>query len=85
MSNDLRSLIDDIANRADDFLSGVKSRQEARAGIEELLTTDFPDLAGKDRTAVINGVMAILEDEDFFGIEFVGDSPADSDEAPDRE
>lgn len=85
MSNDLHTVIDDIANRADEFLAGVKNRPEARAGIEELLTIDYPDIVGKERTAVVNGVMGILENEDFFGSEFVGDSFAESDDTPERE
>lgn len=83
MPGDLRPIIDDIANRADDFLAGVQDRRQARAGIEELLTMDYPGVLGSDRTVVITGVMSVLEDEDFFGTEYVGDAFRDDDEVED--
>lgn len=73
MPANLRPIIDDIANRADDFLAGTTDRAQARAGIEELITMDYGDLSPPDRAAVTAGVMGVLEEEDFFGIEFVGD------------
>lgn len=73
MTADLRPIIDDIANRADDFLAGTQDRSQARAGIEELITVDYPHLPPPDRALVVAGVMSVLEDEDFFGTEFVGD------------
>lgn len=80
MPADLRHIIDEIANQADDFLDGVTTRDQARAGIAELLTMDFPDLDPAQRAAVTEGVMTILNAEEFFGTEFVGDSFADQDE-----
>jgi hypothetical protein len=80
MAGDLRPIIDDIASRADDFLAGTRDRPQARAGIEELLTMDYPTLNPADRTVVVTGVMSVLEDEDFFGTEYVGD-PFSDDEA----
>ena len=47
-------------------------RTHARAGIEEAITIDYPSLEPADRREVVAGVMHVLEDEDFFGIEFVG-------------
>jgi hypothetical protein len=47
-------------------------RTHARAGIEEAITIDSPSLEPADRREVMAGVMHVLEDEDFFGIEFVG-------------
>ena len=44
---------------------------------------DFPQLGAADRAAVIAGVMAVLEDEDFFGTEFVGDPFADDEPGDD--
>lgn len=79
MTGDLRPIIDDIANRADEFLTGVRDRRQARAGIEELLTMDYPSLLGRDRTVIVTGVMSVLEDEDFFGTEYVGDAFSDDD------
>ena len=84
MTVDLRPTIDDIANRADDFLDGSPDRAHARAGIEEIITMDYPALSPADRATVVAGVMAVLNDEDFFGIEFVGDpfkDEAEQDEA----
>ena len=83
MTADLRPIIDDIANRADDFLEETRDRTQARAGIEEVITMDYPTLNPVDRKAVVSGVMSVLEDEDFFGTEFVGDpfsDPEDADE-----
>lgn len=70
----LRPLIDDIASRADDFLEGVTDRAQARAGIAELLTIEYGALPGEARRQVIEGVISVLESEDFFGVEFVGDA-----------
>lgn len=77
MEIDLRPIIEEIASHADDFLDGVSDRAQARAGIAELITLDFVDLTPAQRTNVIAGVMAVLESEDFFGTEFVGDPFAD--------
>jgi hypothetical protein len=63
---DLRSIIDEIASRADDFLAGAANRKEARAGIDELVNADHPQLSPGDRQKIAEGVMAILEDEGFF-------------------
>ena len=73
MTADLRPIIEEIAYRADDFLDGSPDRAHARAGIEEIITMDYPALNPTDRATVVTGVMAVLNDEDFFGIEFVGD------------
>jgi hypothetical protein len=83
MTADLRPIIDDIANRADDFLSGARDRNQARAGVEELITMDYPTLNPIDRATVVTGVMSVLEDEDFFGTEFVGDPFSDPEDAND--
>mgnify|MGYP001599611103 CR=1 FL=1 len=80
MPLDLRPIIDEIASRADDFLAGGTDRAHARAGIAELVNMDYPQLDAADRGHVTAGVMAVLEAEDFFGTEFVG-NPFDDDEA----
>jgi hypothetical protein len=83
MIADLRPIIDDIANRADEFLADTRDRSQARAGIEEVITMDYSALNPADRKVVVSGVMGVLEDEDFFGTEFVGDpfsEPDDTDE-----
>ena len=73
MEIDLRPIIADIASQADDFLGGVRDRAQARASIAEFIALDVVDLTSAQRTNVIAGVMAVLESEDYFGIEFVGD------------
>ena len=84
MPADLRPIIDEIARQADDFLAGSTDRVHARAGIAELLTMDYPDLAAADRQTVSAAVMAILEAEDFFGTEFVGNPFEESDGTDDK-
>ena len=74
MPIDLRHIIEDIANHADEFLEGASDRKQARAGIEEFITLEHPDLSSGDRKKVTDRVMAALEGEDFFGTEFVGDA-----------
>ena len=69
----LRPLIADIASRSDDFLAGVTDRAQARAGIAELLTIECGALPAAARSQVIDGVIAVLEADDFFGVEYVGD------------
>ncbi len=83
MAADLGPIISEIADQADDFLAGVRDRAQARAGISEVITMDYPDLTPTDRTAVISGVIKVLEAEDFFGATFVGDPFADEDEEDD--
>jgi hypothetical protein len=73
MAIDLRPIIDDIANRADEFLADAKNRAQGRAGIEEFITMEHAELGPIDRKKVVDGVMAILDKEDFFDPEFVGD------------
>ena len=84
MTADLRPIIEDIASRADDFLAGSSHRAHARAGIEEVVTMDYPTLNPDDRKVVVGGVMSVLEDEDFFGTEFVGDPFSDPEDAEDE-
>lgn len=80
MASDLRPIIEEIADRADDFLAGAKDRAQGRAGIKEVLTMDYPGLDPIGRKQVVAGVMSTLENEDFFGTEFVGDPFSDDDE-----
>ena len=63
---DFHDIIEEIASQADDFLAGVANRKEARAGIDELINADHPQLSPGDRKKVAEGVMAILEQEGFF-------------------
>jgi hypothetical protein len=83
----LRPLIDEIASQADDFLAGILDRSQARASTDEFIQLDYPRLAAADRKRVVDGVMAILEDEGFFGERFVDSFDADqnTDEDSDSE
>lgn len=80
----LPDIIQEIASQADDFLAGASNREQGRAGISEMITVDYPELNPADRKKVTDAVMAILEDEDFFGTEFAGgafDDDGDESEA----
>lgn len=83
MAANLRPIIDEIASQAEEFLAGAKDRDQAKAGISELITMDYGQLSPPDRTLVVAAVMSVLEAEDFFGTEFVGD-PFRDDEAPEE-
>ncbi len=74
----LRALIDEIASRADDFLAGASNRKEARAGIDELINADHPQLNPAERRQVAEGVMTILENEGFFEFGGSGGPAGDS-------
>jgi hypothetical protein len=63
---DLREIIDEIANQADDFLAYATDRREARAAIAELIASSYPDLSEKAKHVALDGVMHILEEEEFF-------------------
>ena len=81
---DLREIIDEIASQADDYLANSPDRGEARLAVAELITTQFPDLSEKARHVALDGVMHILEEEDFFGPSgttgrWADDSPDDED------
>ncbi|HEU5079365.1 MAG TPA: hypothetical protein VFT72_09130 [Opitutaceae bacterium] len=62
----LQDIIANLADGADDFLEGVTSRDQARAGISEEITLRYVHLSHDDRMTVIRGVMNVLENEDFF-------------------
>lgn len=63
---ELNDIVNRICDQADDFLDGVTKREEARAGIAELLTIEHPQLAPADRKTVTDQAMTILEREGFF-------------------
>jgi hypothetical protein len=63
---ELHGIITEICDQADDFLAGVTKRDEAKAGIAELLTIHHPDLDPGDRKAITDQSMRILEREGFF-------------------
>ncbi|MBS0633247.1 MAG: hypothetical protein JSS11_15155 [Verrucomicrobia bacterium] len=69
----LEQIIAELADQADDFLAGVKDRAQARAALAEQINLDYFTLNPADRATVTEGVMAALEAEEFFGMEFFGD------------
>jgi hypothetical protein len=73
----LSALIAAIASQADDFLGPALDRKHGRAGIEEFVTLEHPEFDALTRKQVTDGVMQVLEAEDFFSTEFVGDPFAD--------
>jgi hypothetical protein len=81
MAADLRPLISDLASRADDYLAGVSDRARARELIADELAVECPQLDAAARQQVIAAVITVLEHEDFFGTEYVGDAMADDDAA----
>lgn len=84
MEDTLGAISADIASRAEDFLAGIRDRAQARTGIAEELTLEYPGLDPTARAAIINGVIRVLDDADFFGIEFVGDPFSEPEDAVDE-
>jgi hypothetical protein len=83
----LHPFIDDVASQADDILAGITDRAEARSSIADFVALEHPRFSPADRKAITDGVMAILENEGFFGERFVdsfdADQNADDDSAED--
>jgi hypothetical protein len=69
----LAALIAEITDQADDFLGSAVDRDLARAAIAELIERDYFELTPAARLTVTAGVMAALEEDERFGMEFVGD------------
>ena len=63
---ELSGIIMEVCGQADDFLAGVTRRDEAKAGIFELLTIYHPRLDPTDRKVIAEQSMRILEREGFF-------------------
>jgi hypothetical protein len=63
---DERSIIFEICDEADDFLTGVTRPEEAKAGIEEWLTINHSQMPPVERKAVVEQAMRILRAEGFF-------------------
>jgi hypothetical protein len=63
---ELNVIVAEICDHADDFLAGVTRREEAKAGISELLTMHHRELDPADRRIVTEQAMRILEREGFF-------------------
>lgn len=54
------------ADDADDFLAGISTMAEAKPAIREYLKLHHPQLAPPDEARVIEGLIAVLEEEGFF-------------------
>lgn len=63
---ELKAIISEICDQADDFLAGVNKRDEAKAGIAEWLTINHVKLAPADKKSVIEQSLRILDEEGFF-------------------
>lgn len=63
---DPNAIITEICSEADDFLAGVTKRDEARAGIAELLTIRYVTLPAADKKMITDQVMHTLDEENFF-------------------
>lgn len=73
----LRPFIDEIASQADDILSGITDRSEARTSLAEFVELEHPRFSPADRKGVVDGVMAVLDSEGFFGERYVDSFDAD--------
>jgi len=80
----LQDIIENLANRADDFLADAANAKEARTTIGEVLSKEYPKLGGVERQKVVNAVMGILEEEAFFEGARKGDSYGEDAEASDE-
>lgn len=76
---ELKTIINEIADQADDFLDGVTKRDEARAAISEQITLLHPALGGTDRAKVVQGVLDLLDREGFFDLRSDSDNEDDAD------
>jgi len=83
--NPLQSIIDSLADQADDLLVDAENRKEARTAIGDALASEYPKLNGVDRQKVIDGVMQILDQEDFFSSSGGADPSEDGDEREESE
>jgi hypothetical protein len=80
---DLKTLIDTIANQADEILEGCTNPSEARTIILEHLTAKHRAISIPDRRKIADQVTALLQNEGFFDASDNGDS-WDSDDKADN-
>ncbi len=73
----LAAITAEIVDQADDFLAGLTDRPGARAAIATLIDADYFTLSAADQKTVTDSVIAALEADEFFGLEFVGDPFSD--------
>jgi hypothetical protein len=67
------SIVSQICDQADEFLAGVSTRNQAKAGIAEWLTINHLKIPPELKKAIIGEVMGILEREKFFDANAGGD------------
>ena len=79
--NDLKTLIDTIANQADEILEGCTNPSEAHSLILEHLTARHRAVSIPDRRKIADQVIALLQNEGFFDASDNGDSWNDDDKA----
>ncbi|BET68354.1 hypothetical protein ASA1KI_32720 [Opitutales bacterium ASA1] len=60
------SIVNEVADSADDLLGDARSMTEARAAIREYLAANHPGLDKLQNEQVVAGVLAILDEEGFF-------------------
>lgn len=76
---DLRVIVNEICDQADDFLADVTKRDEAKAGISEWLTMHYAKLPPADKKAVVDQTMRVLDEEGFFQATAGGGNSDDDD------
>ena len=76
----LRPIIDDIAGQADELLISVTERMSARTALDKFLALDQSKLVAADRRTVVDHVMAILENDNFFAERYVDSFDAEQDQ-----
>ncbi len=82
---DLRPLAQDLAQRAGDLLQPAPDRHGARQLLLAEIELEYPTLGPAERAQVASWAMALLEDDDFFGVEYVGDAFAGTTDAEDTD
>jgi hypothetical protein len=82
---DPRPLARDLAQRAGDLLQPLPDRAGARRMLLEEIELEYPSLVPVQRAQVADWTLALLEDEDFFGTEYVGEAFAASGDADDTD
>ena len=78
---ELNHIIAEITDQADEFLGDRPHRDHAQSALAALIERDYLELSAANRTTVIAGVLAALEAEERFGVEFVGDPFKDEPES----
>ncbi len=78
---ELNHIIAEITDQADEFLGDKPHRNHAQSALAALIERDYFELSAANRATVIAGVLAALEADERFGVEFVGDPFKDEPES----